>query len=64
MAVEVEHPAAGKSRVIGVPVKLSATPGRIRRPAPTLGQHTDEILAEIGKSPDEIRELREKKAVF
>jgi crotonobetainyl-CoA:carnitine CoA-transferase CaiB-like acyl-CoA transferase len=64
MAVEVDHPAAGRSRLIGIPVKLSATPGQIRRPAPTLGQHTDEILAEIGKSPDAIRELREKKAVF
>jgi crotonobetainyl-CoA:carnitine CoA-transferase CaiB-like acyl-CoA transferase len=64
MAVEVDHPAAGKTRVIGVPVKLSGTPGQIRRPAPTLGQHTDEILAEIGLSPDAIRNLREKKAVF
>src|SRR5262245_30809289 len=36
MSVEIEHPAAGSTRVIGVPVKLSATPGRIRRPAPTL----------------------------
>jgi len=64
MSVEIDHPAAGKTRLIGVPVKLSRTPGRIFRAAPTLGQHTDEILAEIGLSPDEIRDLREKKAVF
>jgi crotonobetainyl-CoA:carnitine CoA-transferase CaiB-like acyl-CoA transferase len=64
MAVEIDHPAAGKTRLIGVPVKLSATPGQIRRAAPTLGQHTDEILAEIGLGLDAIRDLREKKAVF
>jgi crotonobetainyl-CoA:carnitine CoA-transferase CaiB-like acyl-CoA transferase len=64
MAVEVDHPTAGKTRAIGVPVKLSATPGQIRRPAPTLGQHTDEILSEIGLSSEGIRNLRDKKAVF
>jgi formyl-CoA transferase/CoA:oxalate CoA-transferase len=42
--VECEHPAAGKVQMVGVPVKLSATPGRVREPAPMLGQHTDEIL--------------------
>jgi crotonobetainyl-CoA:carnitine CoA-transferase CaiB-like acyl-CoA transferase len=48
MIVEVEHTRAGRSRVLGVPVKLSDTPGTIRRAAPTLGQHTREILAELG----------------
>ena len=64
MAVDLDHPKAGKTRVIGIPVKLSETPGQIRRPAPTLGQHTDELLNQLGLSADEIAVLREKKAVF
>jgi crotonobetainyl-CoA:carnitine CoA-transferase CaiB-like acyl-CoA transferase len=48
MVVEVKHPVAGLTRVLGVPVKLSETPGAIRRPAPILGEHTAEILTELG----------------
>ena len=44
MVQTVEHPVVGAVKHIGIPVKLSETPGSIRRPAPTLGQHTDEIL--------------------
>ena len=44
MLVETSHPSAGKFDVLGIPVKLSDTPGRIRRPAPRLGEHTDEVL--------------------
>jgi crotonobetainyl-CoA:carnitine CoA-transferase CaiB-like acyl-CoA transferase len=47
MVVEMEHPEAGTVFGLGIPIKLSATPGTIRRPAPLLGQHTDEILAEL-----------------
>ena len=57
MVVEIEHPIAGRVKNIGVPVKLSETPGQIRRPAPTLGQHTNEILDEIGLTQAEIAEL-------
>ena len=46
MAVDVEHPKVGPMKTIGVPVKLSETPGSIRRPAPLLGEHTDEVIAE------------------
>ena len=46
MVVEMEHPEAGTVHALGIPVKLSATPGTIRRPAPLLGQHTDEVLRE------------------
>ena len=46
MAVEVTHPKVGAMKTIGVPVKLSETPGSIRRPAPLLGEHTEEVIAE------------------
>lgn len=49
MVVEMGHPEAGTVYGLGIPVKLSATPGSVRRPAPLLGQHTDEILAELGE---------------
>ena len=44
MVAEVEHPTAGATRVVGVPIKLSDTPGGVRRPAPRHGEHTEEIL--------------------
>ncbi len=47
MVVEVEHPVAGRHRTLGTPVKLSETPGAVRRPAPTLGEHSEEIRAEL-----------------
>jgi CoA:oxalate CoA-transferase len=47
MVVDVEHPVAGHLRMPGLPIKLSETPGEVRRPAPLLGQHTAEVLAEL-----------------
>ena len=44
MIVPVEHPTAGTINVAGVPIKFSETPGAIKTAAPTLGQHTEEIL--------------------
>lgn len=57
MIVEMEHPSAGTVRLLGLPVKLSHTPGRIRHPPPLLGQHTREVLREIGVSPGELEDL-------
>jgi crotonobetainyl-CoA:carnitine CoA-transferase CaiB-like acyl-CoA transferase len=44
MVVETEHPAAGTFKTLGIPVKLSDTPGALRRPAPRLGEHSAEVL--------------------
>ena len=63
MEVETDHPTAGRVRNIGIPVKLSETPGSIRRSAPTLGQHADEVLGEFGYADEEIAELRESGAL-
>jgi crotonobetainyl-CoA:carnitine CoA-transferase CaiB-like acyl-CoA transferase len=57
MEVELEHPVEGTVRALGIPVKLSETPGQIRRPAPLLGEHTEEVLREAGFSAEEIAAL-------
>ncbi|ETW96425.1 MAG: hypothetical protein ETSY1_26690 [Candidatus Entotheonella factor] len=48
MAVDVDHPKAGPITITNTPLKLSQTPGQVRMPAPTLSQHTDEILRRLG----------------
>jgi len=64
MAVEVEHPTLGYLRTLGSPIKMSGTPPNVRRRAPLLGEHTDEVLAETGYSPREIDELRRTGAIL
>ena len=59
MVVDMEHPTAGDIRVIGNPMKLSDTPPSYRLPPPILGQHTDEILRDLGYSAEKIVTLRE-----
>ena len=60
---EMDHPTAGKIQVTGLPYRFSRTPGSLRTPPPTLGQQTDEILAEIGFGRDEVERLRSSGAV-
>ena len=63
MVPEVEHPVAGKVQTIGLPVKFSKTPGKVAGPAPLHGQHSREILAELGYSEGEIDGLIAERAV-
>ncbi len=57
MVVETDHPRAGAVKTLGLPVKFSDTPGGVARPAPTFGQHTREVLGELGFSGAEIEGL-------
>jgi crotonobetainyl-CoA:carnitine CoA-transferase CaiB-like acyl-CoA transferase len=63
MVVDVEHSKLGRTRAIGLPIKFSETPGSVARAAPLLGEHTDEVLGELGYSADAIARLREEGAV-
>jgi crotonobetainyl-CoA:carnitine CoA-transferase CaiB-like acyl-CoA transferase len=60
----VRHPDGSDLRVVGVPMRLSETPGTIRSGPPAVGQHTDEVLRDLlGLGDDEIARLREAGAI-
>jgi crotonobetainyl-CoA:carnitine CoA-transferase CaiB-like acyl-CoA transferase len=63
MVETIDHATAGAIRLLGVPIKLSATPGSVRAAPPALGQHTDRILEECGLSHAEIEALRASRAI-
>ncbi len=63
MFVEQEQPPVGKAVVMNVPFRLGGATGYRFRPAPGYGEHTDEILAEAGYTPEQIESLREEQAV-
>ena len=64
MILEVEHPVAGTTRVPGIPIKLSRTPGEIRMAAPVLGADTEKLLNQyLGLTSDQVAELREKQVI-
>jgi CoA:oxalate CoA-transferase len=63
MIVEVEAPNGEKVKQVGISVKLSETPGSIRSLAPKLGQHTDEILTDLGYNQHDIERWRAEGAI-
>ena len=64
MIVELDHPKAGKVDTIGHPVKFSQTPSKVSRAAPLLGQHTREVLTDMGYSDTKIEALLSKGAAI
>ena len=62
MRIEIDHPVEGKVPNIGFAVKLSGTPQQVRRHPPLLGEHTGELLAELGLGAAEIAALQEQGA--
>ena len=60
---EAEHPAAGTYKVIPPPVRFAGAPSSVRRPAPLIGEHTVEVLSEVGFGPDDIERLRSSGAI-
>ena len=63
MVVDVEHPAFGVLRQVGIPLRFATTPGAIRSAPPLLGEHTDEVLSEAGYDAAEIDAMRERGAI-
>ena len=63
MVVEVEHSTLGRVKTIGLPIKFSQTPGKVRSGAPLYGEHTSAILGAYGFDADEIAALHKEGAI-
>jgi alpha-methylacyl-CoA racemase len=63
MVVELEQPELGRVRLLGLPIKFSRTPGDATRPAPALGEHTEEVLREAGLDADAVAAMVQSGAV-
>jgi crotonobetainyl-CoA:carnitine CoA-transferase CaiB-like acyl-CoA transferase len=63
MLVDLPHPEVGRFKTTGLPVKLSRSPGAIRRSPPRHGEHTEEVLLEAGLTPEEIADLRRARVI-
>jgi formyl-CoA transferase/CoA:oxalate CoA-transferase len=63
MIVDVPHPLIPDLKLLGLPIKLSDTPGRVRLPPPLKGQHTEEVLIDLGYSTADITALRARQVI-
>ena len=63
MVVEQEHPVEGKITTVGIPFKFYGTPGEIRSPAPTLGQHTEDVLRGLGYNNQDMEEMKKQNII-
>jgi crotonobetainyl-CoA:carnitine CoA-transferase CaiB-like acyl-CoA transferase len=63
MIVEAEHPKLGKVKQFGIAIKLSDTPGSVRRAAPIPGEQTDEVLKSLGLTAEAIADLRTQRVI-
>lgn len=63
MLLEIHHPVMGPLKVQGVPIKLSGTPGGVRKSSPLLGEHTEEVLTSLGIAQEDMKKLKEEKTV-
>jgi crotonobetainyl-CoA:carnitine CoA-transferase CaiB-like acyl-CoA transferase len=63
MVVDIPHPLIPDLKLLGLPIKLGDTPGDVRLPPPLKGQHTEEVLLDLGYTEAEISALRERQVI-